>query len=359
MTTLDGSDDAARFQALAAIVESAVVVVDAANVVRFANGSAAQLLEADDLLGRPFALPLRSTASGPVILPLASGRALRAVATVAPTVWAGAAAWIATLRPQVSLLSEVGPLVDDALAVMRGRFLAHVSHELRTPLNSIVGFAELLALAPHGPLGRDDAAAARYRGYAEDIRWAGTRMATLVDDLLDLAGVEAGELRLDESRFELGPLLAEILHEASATARRGPPPVLGAIDPVVIAGDRARLKRALIHLVVNGLSSGGGEVALSATGTRDGRVRLRISDRGDGFAPEALARAGEAFARARQLDRAEPDAGVGIGLAVARHMFELHGGGLRIESRAGHGATVTCTLPSRRVARPPSGGVRH
>ncbi len=349
----------ARFRALAAALDDAVVIVDGDNVVRFANAAADRLFEGG-LVGRPFTLPLSAMAPGPVALPLPSGKLLRAAATITATAWDGEAGWMATFRPQASLLSEIGPMVDDALAVMRGRFLSHVSHELRTPLNSIVGFAELLALAPHGALGRDAEADERYRSYADGIRWSGGRLTALVADLLDLASAESGSLRLEESVFELGPLLAEVLHEAPLAARAsGAPAVLGSIAPMVVSGDRARLKRALVHLVVNGLSFGGGAVTLSASGTRDGRVRIGVADEGQGFPAEALARVSEPFARARQVDRADPRASAGVGLAVARHMFELHGGGLRVSSRAGRGATVTCTLPSARVMRAPQASLRH
>lgn len=344
-----------RFLTLAAALDDAVIVVDAAGVVCFANPAAGRLVEGC-AVARPFPLAVSALSSGPCALALPSGLQARFIATLGATSWEGAAATMIVLRRQTSLLSEVGPLVDETLAVMRGRFLSHVSHELRTPLNSIVGFAELLALEPHGPLGLDADAGERYRTYAEDIRWSGARMSALVADLLDLASVNAGELRLAESRFELGPLLAEVLHDAPDAARQGSRPVLGSIEPMIVDGDRDRLKRALVHLVANGLSSGGGDVSLSAKATRDGRLRIGVTDRGPGFAPEALARAGEPFARARGVDRADPAAGLGIGLAVARHMFELHGGGLRIASRAGRGATVTCTLPPGRVVRSGSTG---
>jgi signal transduction histidine kinase len=130
---------------------------------------------------------------------------------------------------------------------------------------------------------------------------------------------------------------------------------------MMIAGDRARLKRALIHLVANGLSfAGSGEVVVTATRGRDGRARINVRDHGPGFSADALARASQPFARARDVERAEPRAGVGVGLAVARHMLELHGGALAIASRAGRGATVTATLPGHRVGRVAApAGLRH
>lgn len=353
----------ARFQALAHALDDAVVVADALNIVRFANPAADRLFEASDgLAGKPFLLPLAATPPGLTTLALPSGRRAKTVMTVATTVWEGGVAWLATFKPRAPLVSEMGALVDDALTVMRSRFLAHVSHELRTPLNSIVGFAELMALEPHGPLGRDEAAAERYRGYAEDIRESGRRLSALMSDLLDLARAEAGELRIEESRFDLGPLLAEVLPEAEASARlRAARPRLGRFEPVTISGDRERIKRALVHLVANGLSfAEEGEVTLSATLARDGRVRIAVDDQGPGFSPNALARAGEPFGRARDdVDLADPRAGIGVGLAVARHMFELHGGGLRIDSRDGQGARVTCTLPHSRVVRGRKRDLRH
>lgn len=350
----------ARFHSLAYMVDDAIVVVDGSNVVRFANPSADRLLEQPPgaLVGQPFVLLLAQSKSGLHALSLASGRRQEVMLTVSATVWDGAVAWMASLKPVLGAVTDGAEAVETLLGAMRARFLAHLSHELRTPLNTVMGFSEAMLAELMGPLGHP-----RYRAYAHDIHRAGSQLLGLVTDLLDLSRADSGGLELDESLFDLPALLAEVLPQAQSTALRAQGAVVsaGPIDPVLLRGDREKLHRALLHLVSNGLAftPAGGTVTISSDITDDGRVRIRVADTGRGFSAEELSNAFRPFPRIRTVEQADPRAGPGVGLALVRRYMELHGGAVRIESAPGVGTTVTCMLPSDRVALDLVRPVRH
>jgi signal transduction histidine kinase len=340
----------ARFHSLAYVLDDAVVVADSTNIVRFANPAADKLLEAKpgDLIGQPFRLPLPNLKSGPATLELATGRRVDVLLTVSATVWDGAVAWLATLKPAATVTEAGADAVEALLGAMRARFLAHLSHELRTPLNSVLGFSEAMQAELFGPLGH-----AKYRSYADNIHTAGTRLLGLLTDLLDLSRADTNELALEESLFDVGELITGLLARAKSRARADTAHIeTRDIPPILLRGDREKLTRALTHLVSNGLAftPGTGRISVSADMGTDGQVLIRIADTGRGFSAEELARAFQPFPRIKTVDQAEPNAGAGVGLGLVRRYIELHGGAVRIESTPGAGTTVTCMIPSSRVA---------
>jgi signal transduction histidine kinase len=348
----------ARFHNLAYAIDDAVVVVDATNVVRFANPAADKLLDGGPghLIGQPFSLPLPRLKSGRATLELQTGKRVDVALTLSATVWEGAVAWLATLKPAPSLSEAGTDAVESLLGAMRARFLAHLSHELRTPLNTVLGFSEILMTEMYGPLGH-----AKYRHYSGDIHKAGTRLLGLITDLLDLSRADSGELQLEESLFDLSDVIALLMPEAKASAKL-PDVALttGRLQPILLRGDKEKLKRAVMHLVANGLAftPATGSVTVSADVGSEGQVLIRVADTGRGFSSDELARAFQPFPRVRTVDHADPSAGPGVGLALVRKYVELHGGAVRIESRPGVGTTVTCMLPASRVALD-MGPVKH
>ena len=350
----------ARFHSLAYAIDEAVVVTDPENRVLFANPAADRLMGVAPgaLIGEGFCLPLASLKSGPAELSLATGQRKPVQLVVSATVWEGTIAHMATLRPVVAE-QQTGATDTEAMAAMRARFLAHLSHELRTPLNTVLGFSETMARELFGPLGSD-----RYRAYAEDVHRAGTRLNALLGDLLDLARADSGDLTLDESLFDLAELIDTLLPQAMTDAMRVQGARLSADhqDAVLLRADRAKLGRAIGHLVHNGLAftQAGGEVRVSTSLGVDGRLLIRVMDTGRGFSTDALASAFVPFPRIARPEIADPQAGPGVGLALVRRYVELHGGAVRIESVEGSGTTVTCMLPQERIALDYSLGVtRH
>lgn len=242
---------------------------------------------------------------------------------------------------------ELGVALDSAYAANKSKaaFLAAMSHELRTPLNAIIGFSELMNGEPFGPLGHP-----RYKGYSEDIRKAGEHLLSLINDILDVSRLEARKAELIESQFALAPLLEEALGMV-----RGLADDAGVRLDMVLApdlpqlwADNRRVKQIVLNLLSNAVkfTERGGHVALRAA-LKDGAVEIAISDTGIGIAEEDLPKAFESFG---QIDSrlSRKYEGSGLGLPLARHLAELHGGSLIIKSQVGAGTVATLHFPVQR-----------
>ena len=352
----------ARFHSLAYAIDEAVIVVNAANVVVFANPAADRLLEqpAGDLVGQAFLLPLPRMKSGRTSITLNSGRKVDVTTTVSATVWEGGVAHLATLKAAVAITERGADAVETLLGAMRARFLSHLNHELRTPLNTVMLASEAMAAEVFGPLGTAKSKK-RYKGYAEDIHAAGQRLLDLVTDLLDLSRADAGELKLDESLFDLGDLIQSLLPKTLDGEAKHAHISTQAVQPILLRGDREKLGRAVQHLISNSLAftPSGGELNISSHLGADGQVLIRVADTGRGFSADDLQNAFRPFPRLHSVDKADPAAGAGVGLALVRRTIELHGGAVRIESLVGQGTTVTCMIPSERVVLDMSARTRH
>ena len=251
----------------------------------------------------------------------------------------------AELEAQAAELAATARKLHAANAA-KSMFLANMSHELRTPLNAILGFSEIMRDAMLGPLDQ------RYRGYAKDIHLSGAYLLRLINDILDTSKIDAGQMHLEQDRIDLVELIGEcerLVLERARTAGislicaigRGFPP---------IAGDRLRLKQALLNLLVNAVkfTPAGGSVRVSAVAAKPHGIDIAIADTGIGMEPASIARALEPF---QQLDNrlARRYEGTGLGLPLAKSLIELHGGKLTIKSAAGKGTTARIWLPPERL----------
>jgi signal transduction histidine kinase len=133
------------------------------------------------------------------------------------------------------------------------------------------------------------------------------------------------------------------------------------LAPALLRGDREKLARAVLHLLANGMAftPPSGRVTVTCDVAGDGRCLIRVVDTGRGLSSEELANAFQPFPRIRTVEQADPLAGPGVGLALVRRYIELHGGAVRIESQIGRGTTVTCMIPSDRVALNLASTARH
>jgi two-component system cell cycle sensor histidine kinase PleC len=237
---------------------------------------------------------------------------------------------------------------DAAQAADRAKstFLACMSHELRTPLNAIIGFSDLLRTEIFGPLGSD-----QYLGYAADINQSGHHLLELVNDLLDMARVEAGMVDLQEETIDV----AMLIHEAVNLARGSVPGTTHKFDvrlpeatPLLLA-DRRRMKQALINLIGNAVkfTPGGGRIRV-AVGGDEQHMSIAISDTGIGIPPEKICDLGQPFSQIESTASRRYQ-GSGMGLFITKALVERHGGDLEIESRLGEGTTVTISLPADRL----------
>lgn len=229
----------------------------------------------------------------------------------------------------------------------KSQFLSNMSHELRTPLNAILGFAEFLRDGYAGQPGN------RWLEYARDIHSAGTDLLSLINDLLDLAKVEAGYMELHEEAVEVRWLLETSLSLISVRAQQ-----LG-IRPIVVADpsvpalfvDPFRIRQVLQNLLSNAVkfTPAGGSVTLGLA-QREQSLDITVTDTGIGLTESEIALVLEPF---RQVDPtvATQHEGSGLGLPIAKHLVELHGGALTIESVKGSGTTVSVRLPIERARR--------
>jgi signal transduction histidine kinase len=228
----------------------------------------------------------------------------------------------------------------------KSEFLAHMSHELRTPLNAVIGFADMLRLEIHGPL------PARYRDSVDTIATSGRHLLDLINDLLDLARIEAGAIELQADWIDLSAIAHATVRmlEPLADGRGVGLRIDGRYGPRARA-DRRAIQQVMINIVGNAIKFGpeNGEVVIEF---RDGDpVEIRVRDDGPGMTPAQIERAMQPYGRSQveSSHTAPAVGGTGLGLPIARRLVELHGGELRIDSTPGAGTTVAFTLPKTRV----------
>jgi PAS domain S-box-containing protein len=223
---------------------------------------------------------------------------------------------------------------------LKGQFLTNMSHELRTPLNAILGFAEALRDGVAGDLSEEQ------REFAEDIYQAGHQLLGMINDILDLAKVEAGALELHLSPCDLASLTDEVVRVSRGLARRKGVELDVDIEPrpLELTADAMKLKQILYNLLSNGIkfTGAGGRVTVRARLLKE-VVEIQVTDTGAGIAPEDLVTIFEQF---RQVDSslARKHEGTGLGLALTRRLVHLHGGEIAVDSEVGRGTTFTVTL---------------
>jgi signal transduction histidine kinase len=250
----------------------------------------------------------------------------------------------------VSRTREIEAARAEAEAASRAKdeFLATLSHELRTPLQSILGWAGML----RGELDRETRTRA-----LETLERNARALADLVRDLLDVARIVRGELRLEAQPVDPVAMVEAALEAVRPLAEAKSIRLEAALDPAVgaVRGDPSRLQQVVWNLLSNGVkfTPGGGRVQVRLE-PRGSELEIRVSDDGEGIRPEFLP---HLFERFRQADgtTTREHGGLGLGLAIVRHLVELHGGTVRAESAGeGRGATFIVTLP-RRAAGPGAG----
>jgi two-component system, NtrC family, sensor kinase len=229
----------------------------------------------------------------------------------------------------------------EAASHHKSEFLANMSHELRTPLNAILGFSEVLAERMFGEVNDKQAE------YLQDILSSGRHLLSLINDILDLAKVEAGRLELELGRFHLPTALDNALTLVRGRAMRHGITLTQTVEKRLgdIVADERKVKQILVNLLSNAVkfTPEGGRVGLSATAA-DGVIIIAVSDTGIGIAPEDQAAIFEEF---RQVGRddAHTQEGTGLGLTLAKKFVELHGGRIWVQSQVGQGSTFSFTLP--------------
>ncbi|MDX2162791.1 MAG: PAS domain S-box protein [bacterium] len=224
---------------------------------------------------------------------------------------------------------------------LKSQFLANMSHELRTPLNSIIGYSEILLDGDDGELTEEA------NEDVQTIHQSGQHLLALINDILDLAKIEAGEMRLDRRSVEVPKLAREVLHTAQVLAKdkqlelrfeqEGELPLVDA-DPI-------RVRQIMMNLISNAIKfteQGGVTVSLSQVSPK--LVKIAVKDTGMGIAKEHL---GLIFEQFSQVDGSSTRraGGTGLGLTITRYLVTMHGGEITVESELGVGSVFSFTLP--------------
>jgi signal transduction histidine kinase len=216
-----------------------------------------------------------------------------------------------------------------------------MSHELRTPLNAIIGFSEVLLQRMFGELNP------KQDEYLQDVLSSGRHLLSLINDILDLAKIEAGRMELEPADFDLPQAIDNALVLVRERAMRRGITLEQSIDPRLgeIKGDERKIKQVMLNLLSNAVkfTPEGGRIDVRAV-LADGVAQISVADTGVGIAPEDHVTVFEEF-RQVGTDYARKHEGTGLGLALARKFVELHGGTIRVDSQLGQGATFTFTIP--------------
>jgi PAS domain S-box-containing protein len=231
---------------------------------------------------------------------------------------------------------------------MKSEFLANMSHELRTPLNSIIGFAELLYDGEVGPT------LPRQQEFLGDILSSGRHLLQLINDVLDLAKVEAGKMEFHPERISLETVVSEVASILRHTAASKRIRIESDLQIAEVVLDAGRLKQVLYNYLSNALkfTPEGGRVIVRARPEQNDMFALEVEDTGIGIAPDDL---GRLFIEFQQLDAgaAKKHGGTGLGLALTRRLVEAQGGLVTVRSHPGQGSVFGAVLPLQAREAPP------
>jgi signal transduction histidine kinase len=373
--------DRERFRNIIQRNADGIVVVGTDGVVAFANPAAAGLFgrSHEELVGAPFGLPLVVGENAELDVLRPGGETVVVELRVVEATWAGAAAYIVTLRDvtdrreaeerarelareqaarqaaeearesqqraaeeSARLATENRRLYEEARSAdqAKSNFLAVMSHELRTPLNAVIGYSDLLHAGIAGPLTE------RQTDYVDRIQVSSRHLLQLVDEVLDYAKMEAGKEKLRVEEVDLDHLLREVgsLIEPSATKKSLVFEVRGPREPVRWSTDPGRVRQVLFNLLTNSVKfTDRGSVWLE--GDRDGpRVVLRVVDTGIGISAGDQESVFDPFWQVVQ-DTTREKGGAGLGLAIARRLTTLLGGEIELQSEVGKGTRFEVRFP--------------
>jgi PAS domain S-box-containing protein len=228
----------------------------------------------------------------------------------------------------------------------KSEFLANMSHELRTPLNAVIGFSEILQSEAFGPLGHEN-----YKDYSNDIHAAGKHLLDVINDVLDVAKIEAGQLNLSERGMDLNATVASCIRMLSVRAFNAGVSLTPEIQPDLpgFLGDETRIKQIIVNITSNAIkfTDDGGSVTIAAEVAKDGGIILRITDTGIGIAKKDISRVLDRFGQV-QTTYARNNEGTGLGLTLVQMLVEIHGGKFTLESELGEGTVCSIHFPPER-----------
>jgi signal transduction histidine kinase len=253
---------------------------------------------------------------------------------------------LAEQQDKNAALAEAARLAEEA-SRLKSRFVASMGHELRTPLNAIIGFSEAMKGKVFGPLGP------KYEEYAATIHASGKHLLAVVNDILDMARIDAGKLELNETVFPLHDALTHCARLIAGEAARHGLTLSVRLPETLpaVRADESKINQIVLNLLANAVryTPRGGALELTAERAAGGSVAIGVSDTGIGIPAEELGRVFEPF---RQVDnvKVKNGGGLGLGLNIAKAFADLHGAALELESEVGRGTTARLVLPATRCS---------
>ena len=222
-----------------------------------------------------------------------------------------------------------------------------MSHKIRTPLNAIMGFAEVMEMEIFGPVGEP-----RYQKCSADIHACGRHLLSLIEDILDLSKLEAGQMELKKGKVNVAKVIESSLYLLKRRLESGEIKLAVRIakNLPALRGDERRMRQVLFNLVSNTskFTPAGGKVSVSASVGAKSGLRIQVEDTGVGIKPEDIVTALAPFGQIHDA-RAPDHSGTGLGLPLAKSLVERHGGKLNLASEPGKGTVVTLHFPPMRL----------
>jgi PAS domain S-box-containing protein len=253
-----------------------------------------------------------------------------------------------TLRKEAEVELREAKINSDLANRAKSEFLTNMSHELRTPLNSIIGFSEIIKSQSFG-----EVQPPAYLEYASDIHQSGQNLLRVINEILDISKIEAGERHLAEGVVDLKNIVETCLNMLESRVEANDMAIVNLLDNVpLIIGEELALKQVVVNLLSNAIkfTPPGGRITISSNINNEGQFRLSITDTGIGLDEYEISKALSAFGQVHSdLDRS--NSGTGLGLTLANSLVKLHGGEIELFSQKGVGTTATIVIPEGRVKR--------
>jgi len=240
----------------------------------------------------------------------------------------------------------------DVANKMRLDFLASMNHELRTPLNAIIGFAQMMEKQVHGEVGNE-----KYSSYVEYIQKSGLELLRKINDLVDMASINAGNMQLEESAHDIVSVIREALslnHIRANSHKVDLRPCL-TLKPIYFQLDRMKMLHIINNLLANAIiyNTQGGHVDIYSEKRKDGGVNIVIQDSGQGVSASKLQQIKQILDNQERFVQRNRES-CGMGIAISHELIKLHQGKIEMESGEGKGTTVKIILPAHRKLKNPS-----
>ncbi len=254
-----------------------------------------------------------------------------------------------TQRKETELALREAKVESDLSSRAKSEFLANMSHELRTPLNAIIGFSDIIRNQAFGEVGRSE-----YLEYARDINESGKRLLHVINDILDVSRIEAGDRQLNESLVDVYKVVQSSIDMLAPKIEAHKTIVKNTLstDAGSLIGENHAIKQMLINLLSNAVkfTPEGGHVSVHAEYDAEGQMHISVTDTGIGLTDEEIEKALSPFGQVN-TSLSKSESGTGLGLTLVQSLMALHGGSFELFSQKGVGTTATLIFPPKRVSR--------